>query len=100
MRPCCRTVLKVAEGGAKQTRLTALGLLDRFRTWSACPRLLNGATDNDPELARTAKAGLARLGGKEVDSDLLARLRLASGKTRQVLLDLAGSGVFKRPSRS
>jgi HEAT repeat protein len=83
-------VLEVAESGSKATRLAAVGLLDRFRDLSCVPVLLNAATDSDPELVRTAKAGLARIGGKEVDADLLARLRLASGKPRQVLLELAG----------
>jgi HEAT repeat protein len=41
-------------------------------------------------MARVSKAGLARMGGKEIDADLLARLRLASGKPRQVLIELAG----------
>ncbi len=83
-------VLQVAESGAKPLRVTAVGLLDRFGDLACVPVLLNAATENDAELARTAKAGLARLGGKEVDADLLARLRLASGKARQVLIELAG----------
>ena len=83
-------VLQVAERGAKPVRVTALGLLDRFRDLACVPVLLNGAIENDPEIARTGKTGLARLGGKEVDADLLARLRLATGKMRQVLLELAG----------
>jgi HEAT repeat protein len=82
-------VLQVAESGSRPLRVTAAGLLDRFGDLACVPVLLNGATDSDPELARTAKSSLARLGGKEVDADLLARLRLANGKARQVLLELA-----------
>ena len=83
-------LLQVAENSSKNTRLTALGLLDRFQDLACVPVLLNGATDSDPEIARVGKTGLQRLGGKEVDADLLARLRLAEGKTRQVLIELAG----------
>jgi HEAT repeat protein len=83
-------VLQVAEHGSKATRLAAIGLLDRFHDLACVPVLLTAATESDAELARTAKAGLARIGGKEVEADLLARLRLASGKSRQVLLELAG----------
>jgi HEAT repeat protein len=83
-------VLQVAESGSKSLRATAVGLLDRFGDLACVPVMLNAATDSDAVLARTAKAGLSRMGGKEVDADLQARLRLASGKTRQVLIELAG----------
>lgn len=83
-------VLQVAESGPKSLRQTALGLLDSYRDLACVPVLLNGAIDNDPDLSRTAKTSLARLGGQEIDDDLLARLRLASGRSRQTLLELAG----------
>ncbi len=82
-------VLQVAQNGPRHIRTTALDLLDRFRDVSAVPVLLTASAENDPELARTAKAALARLGGKEVDAALLASLPQATGKTRQVLIDLA-----------
>jgi hypothetical protein len=83
-------LMQVAESGAQHLRPIALGLLDRFRDLACVPILLKAAIENDPELARTGKTILARFGGKEVDADLLARLRLSSGKTRQVLIELAG----------
>ena len=83
-------VLQVAESGSKPLRKTALGLLDGYRDLACVPVLLNASAETDPDLARIAKSSLARLGGKEVDADLLARLRLASGPTRQVLIELAG----------
>jgi HEAT repeat protein len=82
-------LLQVAESGSKPVRAAALGLLDRYRDLSCVPVLLNAAVDSDAELSTPAKTSLARLGGKEVDADLLARLRLAEGKRRQVLIDLA-----------
>lgn len=83
-------LLQVAETGPRPIRKTAVGLLDRFRDLACVPVLLLACTDNDADLARTAKSTLGRLGGKEVDADLLARLRLASGRSRQVLIELAG----------
>jgi HEAT repeat protein len=82
-------LLQVGETGAPQVRKLALGLFDRFRDPACVPVLLKAATEDDPELAQTAQSALARLGGKEIDADLLARLRLASGKERQVLIELA-----------
>ena len=38
----------------------------------------SAATETDADVARPAKAALARIGGKDVDADLLARLRLAT----------------------
>ena len=84
------TVLQVAQSGPKQARVAVLGLLDRFRDLACVPVLLNAATETDADVARPAKAALARIGGKDVDADLLARLRLASGSARQVLIELAG----------
>ena len=41
-------------------------------------------------VAQAAKTTLAKLPGKDVDADLLARLPQATGKTRQALIELAG----------
>ncbi len=84
-------ILQVAEGDAKPLRLTALGLLDRFSDLACVPVLLKASTEPDADLSRTAKTVLGRFGGKEVDSDLLARLRLASGNEKRVLIELAGN---------
>ena len=62
MRRSLPKLLQVADNGSKPTRLTALSVLDRFQDLACVPVLLNGAVDNDPELARTGKAGLARNG--------------------------------------
>jgi len=54
------------------------------------PVLLNAASESDPQLASGAKATLSRLEGNGVDADILARLPQATGKTRQVLIEVAG----------
>lgn len=81
---------KVAKTGPKGARIAALGALERFNDASCLPILLQAAAEDDAELAKTAKTALARLPGKQVDDDLLARLPQATGKGRQVLLELAG----------
>ncbi len=82
-------LLQVAEKGSKPTRVATVGVLDRFGDVSAVPVLLNAAADADVDLAAPAKATLTRMEGKPVDAALLARLPQASGKTRQVIIELA-----------
>lgn len=83
-------VLQLAQDGPGQTRKTALLLLERFGDPACVPVLLKAAAEGEAELTRTAKAGLARLEGRQADADLLARLPEATGRTRQVLIEVAG----------
>lgn len=83
-------VLRVAKSGSKALRIAATGVLERLGNVSCLPMLLEAAADTDAELARPAQTVLARLSGKEVDSALLARLPSATGRIRQVLIELAG----------
>ena len=82
-------LLQVAQKGSKSTRVAAVGLLDRFGDASAVPILLTAAAENDADVAQPAKATLTRMEGKAVDAELLKRWSLASGKTRQVIVELA-----------
>jgi HEAT repeat protein len=82
-------LLQVAQKGSKPTRVATVGVLDRFGDVSAVPVLLNAASDADAELAVPAKATLTRMEGKPVDAALLARLPQSSGRTRQVIIELA-----------
>lgn len=82
-------LLQVAQNASKPTRIATVGLLDRFGDISAVPVLLDAASDADEDLSRTAKATLTRMEGKPVDAVLLNRLPQASGKTRQVIIELA-----------
>ncbi len=83
-------VVKAAETGSPSLRLTAVQLLEHLGNVSCVPALLGSAVSDIPELARAAKTVLARLAGSDVDADLLARLPQATGKQRQVLIELAG----------
>jgi HEAT repeat protein len=82
-------LLQVARSGSKPTRVATLGLLDRFGEASAVPVLLDAASESDTDLAGAAKSTLTRMEGKPVDEALLSRLPQASGKTRQVIIELA-----------
>ena len=83
-------VLKAAQSGPKQVRLAALDVLMRLGSVSCVPALLEAAAESDAQLAQAAVLTLTHLPGKDVDADLLARLPQATGKARQVLLQLAG----------
>ncbi len=82
-------LLQVAQKGSKPTRVATLGLLDKFNDVSVVPVLLGAAADADTDLAGPAKATLTRIEGKPVDAALLKELSQATGKSRQVLLELA-----------
>ncbi len=83
-------VLKAAKSGPQKLRMSAVSVLERLGNVSCVPVLLDAAVESDAELAQVAKTVLARLPGNDVDADLLARLPQASGKTRRVLIELAG----------
>jgi hypothetical protein len=84
------TVLGAAQSGPKDLRLTAVTLLIRLGGVSCVPALLEIATEGDAELEEAATETLIRLPGKDVDTDLVARLPRAKGKRREVLIHLAG----------
>jgi HEAT repeat protein len=83
-------VVKAAQGGKKELRIAAIGVLPRIGNVSCVPALLEAATESDAELSQAAKATLTKLPGRDLDADLLARLPQATGKARQVLIELAG----------
>ena len=80
-RPCCRWFSKRPRAARKNCGSAALGVLKRLGNVSCVPVLLDAAAESDAELAQAAKTVLARLPGKDVDADLLARLPQATGKT-------------------
>ncbi len=83
-------VLKAARASSKELRITAINILIRLGDVSCVPILLDAAVASDAELEKAATETLVRLRGKDVDSDLLARLPQAKGKLRRVLIELAG----------
>ena len=89
-------VVAAAGSSSQKLRFTAVGILDRLGNSSSVPVLLVAAADTDADLAQAALAALARLSGSGVDADLLARLPSSTGKTRQVLILLAGQRHLDR----
>jgi HEAT repeat protein len=83
-------LLEAIQNGPRETGLAAMGVMDRIGNASCLPVLLKKAVDDDKQVASAAKTTLMRLPGAEVDADLLARLPKASGRERQVLIELAG----------
>jgi HEAT repeat protein len=83
-------VMKAARSGPPKLRIVALGLLEKIGTISSVPILLSAAADPNPEVAQTGMAVLTRLAGSNVDADLLARLQQSTGRSRQVVVELAG----------
>ena len=83
-------VLRAAQTGPKKLRIAAFNVLERSDNIAGAAVLIQAAAESDAELAQAAKIALARLPGKAVDANLVARLPQAAGKMRQVLIELAG----------
>jgi HEAT repeat protein len=83
-------VVEAAGSNSPRVQIAAIGVLERRGNLSSVPVLLQAATSINAEVAKAALGALTRLPGNEVDADLLARLAHATGKQRQVLIDLAG----------
>jgi HEAT repeat protein len=83
-------VVQAAKSGPKQVRTAAIGVIGRLGDAASLPTLLAIASEDDAELAHSAKAALTSLPGKNIDSEIAARLRKAEGKTLAVLAELVG----------
>ena len=83
------TILDSAKSGPKNLRMVAVGILDRMGKPSTMPTLIEVAEGNDADLTQAALVALTRLPGSDLDAKLLDNLGKASGKKRQVLIELA-----------
>ena len=81
---------QAAKQGPIEARTAAVGVLKRLGNVSCVPELLDVAVEDNADLVAAAKAVLAEMPGKDVDAALVSRLAQAEGKTRLVLIDLAG----------
>ncbi|HYE17531.1 MAG TPA: HEAT repeat domain-containing protein [Tepidisphaeraceae bacterium] len=82
-------VTEAAKSGAPGVRTTAAETLEFLGNISSVPVLIEAASGADAALAQAAITSLARMPGKDIDADLLARLKAATGKPRRVLIELA-----------
>ncbi len=83
------TILGAAGSGPLPLRLVAVKILDRMGKVSTVPVLLTVAAGNEAELTQAAMVALTRMPGTDLDAKLLDHLGPATGKTRQVLIELA-----------
>ncbi len=84
------TMLRLAKGGAKPTRIAAISVLRNSGDTSALPTLLEIAVDDDVEIAAAAKSAIVAMPDKQVDSQITERLNNADGKIRLMLIELVG----------
>lgn len=83
-------VVKAAEQGDKNVRLSAIDALTRVGNDSCLATLLQIAVDEDEELAQASKDALAGLSGQNVDDEIAALLPTAKGDSYTLLLQLVG----------
>ena len=83
-------VLKAAEQGPKQVRLSAIDALRRVGDDSCLRPLLEIATDSDEDLATAAQETLAVLPGRDVDGGIGVLLPSATGDEYRILLQVVG----------
>jgi HEAT repeat protein len=83
-------VLKAAEQGPRQVRLSAIDALQRVGDDSCLSALLEIAIGSDEELAKAAQETLAVLPGRHVDGEIGVLLPSATGDQYRILLQLVG----------
>ncbi|MBC8112972.1 MAG: HEAT repeat domain-containing protein [Candidatus Saccharimonas sp.] len=83
-------VLKAAGEGPKPVRLSAINALARVGNDACLSTLLPIALEADTDLAQAAKGTLAELPGEKVDSQIVALLAKAQGKSYPLLIELVG----------
>lgn len=83
-------VLKAAEQGDEQVRMSAIDALKRVGNESCLAALLEIAIEADADLAQAAKETLADLPGENVDAKIVALLPRAKGKSYPLLIELVG----------
>ncbi|MBM4088518.1 MAG: hypothetical protein FJ276_03700 [Planctomycetes bacterium] len=89
-RPPMRLLVQAAERGSTSVRGAAIRAMRQQGDASCVAVLLTAAGESDADLAAAAVAALEDMPGPEVNADLAARLGKADGKTRLLLIELAG----------
>ena len=82
-------VVAAALTGQTSVRIVAVRVLEKLGNVTCVPVLLQAAAADDAELSKAAMTSLTRMPGKDVDAAVFAQLKQSSGKTRQILIELA-----------
>ena len=80
----------LAAANPKPQRLAAIEALGRAGDVAVVGPLLQAAADEDPGIADTARAAVARLSGAAVDQEIVSRLSGADARLLPVLVELVG----------
>lgn len=83
-------ILKAAEDGDSQVRLSAIDALQRVGNSLCLPALMEIAVGSEAELAEAARETLAVLPGRSVDGEIGVMLPTAGGDRLHLLLQLIG----------
>jgi len=83
-------VLKAAEEGPNEVRLSAIDALARVGNLSCVDSLLKIALDSETELGKTAKSTLANIPGEDIDAQVITLLQKPEAKMYRLLLQLVG----------
>lgn len=83
-------VVKAAESGSQELRLTALTLLIRLGDVSCLPVLVAAMQEPDAQLGQAAMETMIRLPGEAVDAEVVATLQKTEGKLKGMLIEVAG----------
>ncbi len=84
------SVMKAAETGDKQVRISAIDALRRVGDVTCLSGLLSTAVGDDADLAQAAKASLAGLSSEGIDAKIVSLLPEAKGKSYPLLIELVG----------
>jgi HEAT repeat protein len=82
--------LQAARDGPPRLRVAAIAVLERLVDPASLPVLLAAAADADKDVAGASRTALARWPGADVDSALLAALRMPEEAVRRTAMELIG----------
>lgn len=84
------TATKAMKSAQSATRIAAISVLERLANPSSIPLLLDAAADEEPSVAKVAKAAVSHVQGNEIDASIVAMIRKPDEKLSLAAIDIAG----------
>jgi HEAT repeat protein len=84
-------ILQAVRSGSQKMRLVAIGVLEHSPNLDSLPVLIEAAAGTDTDVAQAALGALTRFPGNAVEPELLGRLLQSTGRSRQVLIEVAAN---------